>query len=163
MFHTSFSSPVGTIRVTADETSLKKIELLGSEDSYFYESLGENTPLLKEAQKQIISFLKGDLKTFKLPCDLSSGTEFQQRVWRVLEEIPYGEWLSYGEVAKRVGSPKASRAIGGAANKNPLPLVIPCHRVLGSTGSLVGFAPGLAFKKRLLVLEGHEIYENSVT
>ena len=79
-----------------------------------------------------------------------------------MEKIPYGELLSYGELAKEIGRPKAVRAIGGAANRNPLPLVIPCHRVIGKSGALVGFAPGLSFKRTLLSLEGHQVNVNTI-
>lgn len=80
-----------------------------------------------------------------------------------MAKIPFGELMTYGELAQKIGRPKAVRAIGGAANKNPLPLVIPCHRVVGKSGHLVGFAPGLSFKKLLLRREGHQINENSVS
>lgn len=160
VFHDIFDSPLGPIKISANETSLKKVEFL------FKESPSNKAPknyhLLEEARKQILAYLNGKLKTFDLPYDFSEGTDFQREVWEVLAQIPFGELLSYGQVAAKVGRPKAARAIGGAANKNPLPLIIPCHRVLGSTGLLVGFAPGLVLKKDLLALEGHQVNGNSV-
>lgn len=159
VFHEVFNSPIGPLKIIASETSLKKIEFLELDSG---PAFSNSTPLLKEAKNQILAFLRGDLTKFTLPFSFDSGTAFQQEVWFALEKIPLGEWMSYGELAKVIGRPKASRAIGGAANKNPLPLVIPCHRLLGASGDLVGFAPGLSYKKDLLVLEGHQINGNSI-
>lgn len=103
---------------------------------------------------QIEEYLAGDRREFDLPLDLR-GTDFQLHVWQVLREIPYGRTMSYGQVAAAIGRSKGARAVGGACGANPIPLVIPCHRVLGSDGGLHGFSSGLDWKKWLLRLEGH--------
>ncbi|CAB1262005.1 methylated-DNA--[protein]-cysteine S-methyltransferase [Clostridium sp. HV4-5-A1G] len=104
------------------------------------------------AFKQVCEYLKGQRQTFDFPYELH-GTEFQKKVWDVLCSIPYGETRTYKEVAEAVGNPKASRAVGMANNKNPLMIVIPCHRVVGTNGNLLGYAGGLDMKKALLELE----------
>mgnify|MGYP000055682915 CR=1 FL=1 len=110
------------------------------------------TPLIKEAAKQLAEYFEGKRKCFVLPL-APKGTEFQLKVWNELQKIPYGMTLSYREVAKRVGNEKACRAVGMANNRNPIPIIIPCHRVIGSNGELVGYGGGLHIKMRLLELE----------
>ncbi len=105
--------------------------------------------LKTEAIDQLRAYFKGTLKDFSLPLDLD-GTPFQVKVWNALQEIPYGETISYGELAKWIGNPKAVRAVGGANGRNPIPLVVPCHRVIGSDGSLTGYGSGLPIKSALL-------------
>lgn len=112
----------------------------------------EMTPLLAEAEKQLREYFKGERDTFDLPLH-PMGTEFQKRVWQALEEIPYGKTASYGEVAKAANNPKGARAVGMANNKNPISIIIPCHRVIGSNGHLVGYGGGLEKKVFLLSLE----------
>lgn len=112
----------------------------------------KETPLLKEAAMQLQHYLAGKRESFDLPL-APDGTEFQQNVWSALQVIPYGETCSYVEVAKRIGRPKAARAVGMANNKNPIPIFIPCHRVIGANGKLVGYAGGLDVKQYLLNLE----------
>lgn len=114
----------------------------------------EETPVHKEAHRQLTEYLAGQRKVFELPLE-PRGTEFQMKVWRVLAKIPFGETRTYGEVAAAVGNPKAARAVGMANNRNPLAIFIPCHRVIGANGALVGFGGGLPVKERLLKLE-HE-------
>ena len=109
-------------------------------------------PLLREAARQLRSYFAGKLWEFCLPLDLQ-GTGFQTRVWAELCAIPYGETRSYAEIAAAIGRPTAVRAVGAANGANPLPVVVPCHRVIGSRGSLVGYGGGLELKKRLLELE----------
>ncbi len=110
---------------------------------------GEN----REAVRQLAEYLAGDRRRFDLPIDLR-GTEFQLYVWHELAQIPYGTTVSYGEIAARIGRPRAARAVGAAVGSNPIPIIIPCHRVIGKTGALVGFGGGLDLKQRLLALEG---------
>ncbi len=105
-----------------------------------------------EAVRQLREYFKGGRTEFDLPLQ-PEGTAFQLKVWRSLQEIPYGKTWSYGELAKRIGNPKASRAVGAANGANPLPIVIPCHRVIGADGTLTGFGGGLPTKKALLDLE----------
>lgn len=110
------------------------------------------TALTNAAAGQILEYLAGKRTSFDVPLE-PAGTPFQLRVWRALQDIPYGETRSYGEIAAASGNPKAGRAVGAANNKNPLPLLIPCHRVVGKNGSLVGYAYGLGLKRFLLDLE----------
>jgi len=107
------------------------------------------TPLIKKTIKQLDEYFNKKRKTFDLPLDLK-GTEFQKKVWEELLKIPFGKTLSYGQLAAKTGNPKASRAVGMANNRNPIPIIIPCHRVIGSDGSLTGYAGGLELKKFLL-------------
>lgn len=106
----------------------------------------------KQVCVQLQAYFAGDLQDFDLPL-APEGTEFQQRVWNALTEIPYGETWSYGELARHIGNPKASRAVGAANGLNPIPVIIPCHRVIGSSGKLTGFGGGLETKEYLLTLE----------
>jgi methylated-DNA-[protein]-cysteine S-methyltransferase len=110
------------------------------------------TPLIKKAAEQLGEYFEGGRKSFNLPLSLH-GTDFQIKVWNALQNIPYGKTLSYGELAAITGNPKASRAVGMANNRNPIPIIIPCHRVIGKDGSLTGYAGGLELKRQLLALE----------
>ena len=110
-------------------------------------------PLLRRAIDELGEFFAGRRRTFDLPVDLSCGTAFQRKVWRSLQAIPAGRTASYGEIARRVGRPRAARAAAAAIGRNPLSIVVPCHRVLGSDGSLTGYAGGLRRKDALLALE----------
>jgi O-6-methylguanine DNA methyltransferase len=112
----------------------------------------EDAAALRGALEQIAAYGRGELKRFDLPLDLR-GTPFQRRVWSALREIPYGATRTYGEVAARIGSPGAARAVGGATGANPLPVIVPCHRLVAADG-LGGFSGGLHHKRRLLALEG---------
>ena len=109
-------------------------------------------PTIAETTRQLGAYFAGGLRSFDLPLDFR-GTEFQRRVWRALTEIPYGETRSYGEIARAVASPAAVRAVGAANGRNPISIVAPCHRVIGASGSLTGFAGGLKAKAFLLDLE----------
>ena len=111
-------------------------------------------PLLQAARQQIDAYFKGERQHFDLPLDLSSGTDFQQDVWRALLGITEGATLSYGEVARQIGRPAAVRAVGGAIGRNPISIIVPCHRVLGTNGSLTGYSGGLHRKIALLQREG---------
>jgi methylated-DNA-[protein]-cysteine S-methyltransferase len=113
----------------------------------------DGNPLLTEAARQLRAYFAGALREFSLPLDMQ-GTEFQKRVWGQVAAIPYGETRSYLQIAQALGSPRAVRAVGAANGANPVPIVVPCHRVIGAKGSLVGYGGGLAMKRRLLELEG---------
>ena len=137
--------------------ALKEIDGKITNIYFTYEQLPEDaevceTPLLLEAIKQLESYFKGTLREFALPLE-PNGTEFMKQVWAALCEIPYGKTASYGDIAEKVGRPKAARAVGLANNRNPIPIIIPCHRVIGANGSLTGYAGGLDVKKKLLDLE----------
>ncbi len=113
----------------------------------------KETALLKEAKAQLDAYFAGKLKDFSLPI-APAGTDFQLKVWEVLQTIPYGETITYGQLAERVGNAKASRAVGMANSRNPLPIIIPCHRVIGANRKLTGYTGGLDIKIKLLNLEG---------
>ena len=111
-------------------------------------------PLLQQVSQQLVEYFEGDRRDFDVPLDLSCGTAFQQSVWQALLAIPPGETLSYGEVSRRIGNPTAVRAVGGAIGRNPVSIIVPCHRVVGSNGTLTGYGGGLDRKTALLRLEG---------
>lgn len=114
----------------------------------------KETDLIKESNKQLQEYLNGNREIFDIPLE-PKGTQFQNKVWKALQEIPYGETCSYKDIGIKIGNIKACRAVGMANNKNPLPIFIPCHRVIGSNGKLVGYAGGLKIKEKLLELEKH--------
>jgi methylated-DNA-[protein]-cysteine S-methyltransferase len=150
-----FASPVGELKLVASEKGVVAI-LWPSDDPARVRlaSLVEDPrhPILLEAERQLVAYFAGRLKAFTVPLD-AQGTEFQKRVWRALLTIPYGETRGYAQIAKEIGMPTAHRAVGAATGKNPLSIVAPCHRVIGSNGALTGFAGGLAMKQRLLGME----------
>jgi O-6-methylguanine DNA methyltransferase len=111
-------------------------------------------PRVTRLAAELEGFLRGEPVRFSVPADLSTGTPFQRRVWRELLKIPRGDTRTYRWIARRLGRPTAARAVGAAVGANPIPLVVPCHRVVGSNGSLCGFAGGVALKRRLLAMEG---------
>jgi methylated-DNA-[protein]-cysteine S-methyltransferase len=113
----------------------------------------DRDPLLVELTRELAAYFAGRLRRFEVPLDMQ-GTAFQKRVWRELEGIPFGETRSYRQVAMAIGAENAVRAVGAANGANPVPIVVPCHRVIGSSGKLVGYGGGLELKKRLLELEG---------
>lgn len=121
------------------------------EDDYIESE--SNSEIIRVIKRQLQEYFYGTRKKFDIKFDTSQGTDFQRRVWQALRDIPYGETRTYGEIAKIVGSPKGARAVGMACNKNPLLIITPCHRVIGSTGSLTGFACGIDIKKLLLDIE----------
>ena len=112
----------------------------------------ENNPVVQQTIKELEEYFAGNRKVFTVPLDLR-GTEFQKKVWEALREIPYGETRSYKEIAEKIGNPKASRAVGMANHRNPIGIVVPCHRVVGANGKLTGYAGGIPMKQALLELE----------
>ena len=146
MTHT-FCSPIGVVRLTESDGFITRIELTDTADAPT-----TPTPLFYEAEQQIMAYLEGKRKQLDFPIRMV-GTPFQQRVWRALQRIPYGTTCTYGEIATAVGNPRASRAVGMACNRNPLLLIVPCHRVVGANGTLTGFAYGTDAKQWLLELE----------
>lgn len=113
-----------------------------------------STAVLKEAAEQLNAYFEGTLRTFTVPLN-PVGTPYQKKVWELLQEIPYGETATYKQIAVRAGNPKAARAVGMANNRNPIPIFIPCHRVIGADGTLTGFRGGLDMKRKLLEIEGY--------
>ncbi|MDD0853763.1 methylated-DNA--[protein]-cysteine S-methyltransferase [Halobacteriovorax sp. GB3] len=148
---TFLSTPIGVLRIIANESALQAVEFQKSMPKNFEEDL-ENNVILKKAKTQLTEYFEGKRKSFDLPLDLSRGSEFQQKVWRGLLEIPFGETRTYGQLAKAIGNPKGQRAVGGANNKNPLPIIVPCHRVVAKN-SIGGFALGQNVKIWLLSRE----------
>jgi methylated-DNA-[protein]-cysteine S-methyltransferase len=154
--HTTFiDSPVGPLFVAADEDGLRAVEFRDNKhpvrrDGDWRE--GDNA-VLRRTHKQLDEYFGGRRHAFDLPLS-PHGTEFQKKVWTTLASIPYGETISYAQLASRVGKPTAMRAVGAANGRNPLPIVLPCHRVIGADGSLTGFGGGLPTKQYLLKLEG---------
>lgn len=120
------------------------------------EEASDETPLLLQAKKELLEYFNGKRKKFTFPVKMK-GTAFQQKVWETMMEIPYGQLMTYGELAGLVGHPKAARAVGTCCNKNPLGIVVPCHRIVGANRSIGGFAYGVEEKIGLLKLEGCEI------
>ncbi len=159
-------SPVGRLRLAADARGLERIEFpprpghppgrrpapaTAAGEGGAADAAARR--ILRAARRQLEEYFAGRRKHFDLPL-APEGTAFQLRVWAELRKIPWGETISYGELARRIGAPTAARAVGAANGANPIPIVIPCHRVIGSTGQLTGFGGGLETKARLLALEG---------
>ena len=118
---------------------------------------GSTDPILLEAASQIESYLAGQRESFDLPLDLEAGSVFQRRVWETTAAIPFGQVRSYGEIAQQIGTPGGARAVGGALGRNPVPIIVPCHRVLRGDGGLGGFGLGIDAKRTLLALEGVQL------
>lgn len=149
------SSPVGDLRLVASDTGL--VAVLWPDDDPRRVRLGEqrdgqDDPVLLAAAGQIEAYFAGTLRIFDLPLDMR-GTAFQQTVWAALLTIPFGETRSYGDIARAIGQPTASRAVGAANGRNPLSIIAPCHRVVGGSGALTGFAGGIETKRWLLDFE----------
>jgi O-6-methylguanine DNA methyltransferase len=141
---------IGWLEVEVDQHKVSRIEFLDEDPDPIEES---DNPLLLEALNQLNAYFKGQRSSFDLPLNFG-GTEFQNKVWKALLEIPISKTSSYGQLASKLGDPNYVRAVGNANGKNPISIVVPCHRVIGSTGNLVGYAGGLWRKKWLLNFEG---------
>lgn len=153
MSYTEVDSPVGPLLLAADDVGLRQIAFVHGRRDVHPDPQWRRDPVpFKDAVRQLRAYFAGALEQFSLPL-APEGTPFQLEVWRCLCEIPYGETRSYGEIARRIGHPQASRAVGLANGTNPLPIVIPCHRVVGSTGKLTGYGGGLLVKEKLLAIE----------
>jgi methylated-DNA-[protein]-cysteine S-methyltransferase len=153
-------SLVGEIRIYATDRSVVGLlmahEAHKGRDRKFDSLAEEENEVLRQAEEELKAFFSGDLKRFTVPVEVS-GTDFQKAVWKTLRSIDYGQLWTYGEVARTIDRPRAVRAVGGAIGSNPVPIIIPCHRVIGSNASLTGFGGGLPTKQVLLELEGHSI------
>ncbi len=153
LYFDTLDSPVGPLRLVADEHGLRRVCFEHDRHPQTCDTGGLHAPArLADARRQLEEYFAGTRRVFDLPLR-PRGTPFQLRVWRALCDIGYGETISYAELATRIGNPAARRAVGAANGRNPLPIVVPCHRVIGRDGSLVGFGGGLAVKRRLLELE----------
>ncbi len=149
MFHKLIATPIGSLLVKSNGIAVNNIEFIDTEEGI---TPTLENPLLVEVEKQIVSYFKGELKSFSFPFE-QEGTGFQQRVWQSLEEIPFGKTINYRDLSIRLGDPKCIRAAAAANGRNKLAIVVPCHRVVGSDGGLVGYAWELHRKQWLL---GHE-------
>jgi methylated-DNA-[protein]-cysteine S-methyltransferase len=154
MRYDEIESPVGPLLVAADEAGLRLIHFQGGPAPRRPDAAWQRDPALFRAlARQLAEYFGRERRAFDLPL-APEGTPFQLATWRGLATIPYGTTISYAELARRVGRPAASRAVGAANGQNPLPIVVPCHRVIGKDGSLTGFGGGLPAKRALLALEG---------
>jgi methylated-DNA-[protein]-cysteine S-methyltransferase len=143
------ASPIGDLAVAVDEAGVCRVAF-----APFEVALADRPdPRLTGAVAQLAAYFAGELTTFELALSVRRGSEFERAVWTELSRIPYGEMRTYGEIATAAGDPGAARAVGVACNRNPLPIVVPCHRVVGAGGRLVGFGGGLSRKRYLLELE----------
>ena len=155
MFYTNFNTAICEIILAGDDEGLKYLHLSTGEGNRHFEVSPEwqrNDEFFTPSVTQINEYLSGSRTDFNIKL-APEGTVFQKQVWQQLQLIPYGETRSYGEVASQIGRPGASRAVGAANGRNPIPLIVPCHRVIGAGGELTGFAHGLKAKKLLLELE----------
>lgn len=157
-----YDTRIGKVKITEDGFGITEIDLISSEKQEEVGNTGKKavedpvafmeTDLIKKAYEELSQYLNGERKKFTVPLN-PKGTEFQQKVWKVLQTIPFGETKSYGQVAVEIGNPKACRAVGMANHRNPILIMIPCHRVIGADGSLTGYGGGLSLKEFLLNLE----------
>ena len=155
--YTTMKSPIGPLLLAGDESGLRLVHFAtGRQPKSPQRDWIEDAGPFKEVLRQLQSYFQGKLRDFDLPLFLD-GTQFQLLVWRNLRKIPYGETVSYGQLARSIGNPKAARAVGLANGSNPIPIIIPCHRVIGSEGNLTGFGGGLLIKKKLLALESRQL------
>jgi methylated-DNA-[protein]-cysteine S-methyltransferase len=154
--YTTMQSPIGPLMLAGDEHGLHLVYFMnGRRPKTPHRDWTEDNKPFKEVIAQLKAYFSGKLRDFDVPLVLK-GTEFQLVVWRRLQQIPYGETTSYGAIARELGSPDAARAVGLANGSNPIPIIIPCHRVIGSNGDLTGFGGGLPIKKKLLELESKQ-------
>jgi methylated-DNA-[protein]-cysteine S-methyltransferase len=158
LFYKLVDSPIGTLKLVASDKGL--VGILWEKDRpgrVRLSDLAENKkhPILVKTEEQLREYFQGERRQFDVPLDMR-GTSFQKQVWEALLAIPFGETRSYGQLAKQLGNPNATRAVGAANGRNPVAIIAPCHRVLGSSGKLTGFAGGLEAKAHLLSLEGRD-------
>ena len=165
LYYSEMDSPIGPVLLVSSEKGLVRVALPSESetdritrikaefpDACFIEDVGKN----QEAVRQIGEYFSGIRTSFTLPLDLR-GTNFQKKVWNAMLKVPFGRTRSYGQIARDIGNPKACRAVGGSCGKNNIAIVIPCHRIIGSDGSMTGFGGGVPLKKKLLDLEGIRI------
>jgi len=144
-----YNSPIGTIKIVCDEEFLLEMNFVDKA----FDNPKKYSKIISTCKEQLDEYFSGRLKKFTIAMKIEKGTAFQKTVWKALKSIPYGETRSYKDIAIKIGNPRAVRAVGGANNKNPIGIVIPCHRVIGSSGKLVGYAGGLDKKEMLLKIE----------
>ena len=155
--YAALDSPVGPLILVADAAGLRRIDFVNGRNPGMPDPAWRNdAAALSETARQLKAYFSGELTQFDLPLS-PAGTSFQKSVWKELCNIPYGETTSYGELARRMGNPKACRAVGLANGSNPIPIIIPCHRVIGANGKLTGYGGGLPIKEKLLALERRQL------
>ncbi len=158
-FFTYIKSPVGRLLLVSAGEKLAHLNFAGhGREPELCDGWKKSEAPFKEVIRQLVAYFKGDLKKFDLPL-LLEGTDFQKAAWKQLLKIPYGQTISYGEQARRMKNPRACRAVGGANRANPIAIIVPCHRVIGSGGKLTGFGGGLDIKDQLLSLENASGYK----
>lgn len=153
MYYCIYPSPLGDIALTANEQGLSALAFQAGKSPITFTGLIEDNSKFSDVIQQLSEYFNGERKTFDLPL-APEGTTFQKKVWQALTQIPCGETKSYGWIAKSINNEKAVRAVGTANGANPIALIVPCHRVIGSNGKLTGYAGGLALKAKLLMHEG---------
>ena len=149
MFYYFYKTPIGRLQIFADSKYITGISFF---EKKVQDAIEEETPLIKRMYLELEEYFTGKRKSFDVPVS-PNGTFFQQSVWKALQAIPYGETRSYKQIAEMIGKPTACRAVGMANNRNPIPIIIPCHRVVGTNGDLTGYAGGLDIKRKLLEIE----------
>jgi methylated-DNA-[protein]-cysteine S-methyltransferase len=162
IYYDRFDSPIGPLTVAADENGVRHILFAENRhDAKGREQWQRDPDAVAEPRRQLLEYLQGKRRRFDLIL-APAGTDFQLDVWQMLAQIPFGATWSYKELAERLGKPTATRAVGAANGRNPLPIVLPCHRVIGNNGALTGFGGGLPTKVALLKLEGVPVEEEGV-
>ena len=168
LYYTTLTTPIQSLLILSSEKGLVKIMFIDTKNNLFLHSLEKEYPDItfienksrnQAALDQLNEYFTGIRKNFTLPLDLR-GTPFQKQVWNALVQVPYGQTCSYGKIASRIGKPKSARAVGMANHNNPIPIVIPCHRIIGADGSLTGYGAGISIKEKLLNLEKENIGSN---
>lgn len=152
-YYQQMTCPFGTVHLYASEQHLKALLFKPWAKVQTHEVINASNPVLDITMSQLEEYFLGTRQTFDIPLE-PSGTEFQQKVWQTLQEIPFGQTWNYGQLAKAIGNKNASRAVGAANGKNPISIIVPCHRVIGANGTLTGYAGGLTAKEWLLKHEG---------
>lgn len=157
MNYTTIESPVGPLLLAGDEGGLCFVNFAAKKRAVTpHRDWTKTAKPFAEVIRQLHAYFRGELREFDVRLNMA-GTAFQHRVWDSLREIPYGETTSYGQLARRIGQPSAVRAVGLANGSNPIPIIVPCHRVIGSDGSLTGYGGGLSVKEKLLALESRQL------
>jgi methylated-DNA-[protein]-cysteine S-methyltransferase len=154
LFYDTLDTPLGTLTLEASERGLSSIRF-PNRPKTVVGKMASNS-VLKLAKRELRAYFAKQLRAFSVPLDWD-GTAFQESVWQALTAIPYGETVSYADIARAIGRPQSARPTGGAVGRNPLPIIVPCHRVIGSDHTLTGFTGGLNIKVALLELEGREV------
>ena len=156
LFCDTLDTPLGTLTLEASECGLSSIRFPNRQKSIACRGRLTSNKVIKLAKQELTAYFAGQLKAFSVPLDWH-GTAFQESVWQALTAIPYGETVTYADIARAIGRPQSARPTGGAVGRNPLPIIVPCHRIIGSDRTLTGFTGGLKIKVALLELEGRLI------